>query len=186
MGKRPHKEGTINARTGWDGRRNQWEGRRHQGNRDEKKRAVALSRQLQGRQKANIDASASQRRMEKAGGRPRVDSGEVSVRLVRRRRTDIRYIGKAVVERRSDRTVGGGTIARSSYHFSVGTKASPVIKDRREDKKKWTEWEFPALKKVEEDRWLLDKSINCTRYGEEVLKMLVKQKTKIFYFINMK
>ncbi|CAH7672488.1 hypothetical protein PPACK8108_LOCUS7300 [Phakopsora pachyrhizi] len=53
-------------------------------------------------------------------------------------------------------------------------KSSPVIKGRREDKKKWSEWEFPALKKVEEDRRLLDKSVNCTTYGEEALKRVVE------------
>ncbi|KAI8452890.1 hypothetical protein BY996DRAFT_6528529 [Phakopsora pachyrhizi] len=53
-------------------------------------------------------------------------------------------------------------------------KASPVLKDRREDKKKGTEWEFPALEKVEEDRGLLDMSINCTKYGEEVLRRVVE------------
>ncbi|KAI8455248.1 hypothetical protein BY996DRAFT_6522914 [Phakopsora pachyrhizi] len=95
------------------------------------------TKQLQGQQKANIDASASQRSMEKAGGRPGKIVGrrvagykrEVSVGLVRRwgrRRTDIRYISKAVVEGRLDKTavrVGRRarrrhTVVRSSYHFS--------------------------------------------------------------------
>ncbi|KAI8456687.1 hypothetical protein BY996DRAFT_6502068 [Phakopsora pachyrhizi] len=58
-----------------------------------------------------------------------------------KRRTDIRYIGKAVVERRSDRTVGPvglwhwavkvgrrarrrHTVVQSSYHFRVGAKVN--------------------------------------------------------------
>ncbi|KAI8445595.1 hypothetical protein BY996DRAFT_6580935 [Phakopsora pachyrhizi] len=138
-----------------------------------RKRAVVSSRQLQGRQKANIDASASQRRMEigqrirklwegkKAGGRPREDikggmekglgGGKDSLGSEKRyvgnyvsaarksgkgkywgrRRTDIRYISKAVVERWSNRTVvvevgrrarRRHTVVRPSYHFSAGTK----------------------------------------------------------------
>ncbi|CAH7688113.1 hypothetical protein PPACK8108_LOCUS23026 [Phakopsora pachyrhizi] len=56
----------------------------------------------------------------------REDSGEVSVGLVRRwRRTDIRYISKAVVEGQSDknhwraRARRRHTVVRSSYHFSM-------------------------------------------------------------------
>ncbi|KAI8446215.1 hypothetical protein BY996DRAFT_6443087 [Phakopsora pachyrhizi] len=62
-------------------------------------------------------------------------------------------------------------------HFSrreEEDKASPFYKGRREDKKRWKEWEFPALEKVEEGRRLLDKSINCTTYGEEVLRRVVE------------
>ncbi|CAH7687948.1 hypothetical protein PPACK8108_LOCUS22819 [Phakopsora pachyrhizi] len=86
------------------------------------------TKQLQGRRKANIDASASQRRRpgKIVGRRVAGYKREVSVGLVRRRRrTDIRYISKAVVEGRLDKTVGGRrrarrrhTVVRSSYHFS--------------------------------------------------------------------
>ncbi|CAH7670805.1 hypothetical protein PPACK8108_LOCUS5541 [Phakopsora pachyrhizi] len=66
--------------------------------------------------------------------------GGVSVGLVRRRetprwrRTDIRYIGKAVVERQSDRTVGRRarrrhTVVRSSYHFRVGAKVPTTSRE---------------------------------------------------------
>ncbi|CAH7676943.1 hypothetical protein PPACK8108_LOCUS12059 [Phakopsora pachyrhizi] len=62
-------------------------------------------------------------------------------------------------------------------HFSSREeedKAYPVYKGRREDKKKWKEWEFLALKKEKEERKLLDKSINCTTKGEEVLRRIVE------------
>ncbi|KAI8446352.1 hypothetical protein BY996DRAFT_6575841 [Phakopsora pachyrhizi] len=49
------------------------------------------------------------------GGRPREDSGEVSVGLVRRwRRTDIRYISEAVVEKR----LGVGPVGL--WHWGCG------------------------------------------------------------------
>ncbi|CAH7683410.1 hypothetical protein PPACK8108_LOCUS16900 [Phakopsora pachyrhizi] len=78
-------------------------------------------------------------------------------------------------------------VAHFSNREEKGDTASPVIKGKREDKKKWSEWEFPALQEGEErrlldksincttkeDRRLLDKSINCTTYGAEVLKRVV-------------
>ncbi|CAH7686504.1 hypothetical protein PPACK8108_LOCUS21159 [Phakopsora pachyrhizi] len=53
---------------------------------------------------------------------------------------------------------------------------SPVKKGMREEKKKWSEWEFPALKEAveEEPKELLDKNINWAINGEELLRRAVE------------
>ncbi|KAI8456315.1 hypothetical protein BY996DRAFT_6463708 [Phakopsora pachyrhizi] len=105
-----------------------WDGRRRRGKQDKTRKQAGRQKQP----KKNVDwlTDKESRGREKAGGRPRVDSGEVSVGLVRRcaarRRGKGKYISKAVVEGRLDKTaveVGRRarqrhTVVWSSYHFS--------------------------------------------------------------------
>ncbi|CAH7684109.1 hypothetical protein PPACK8108_LOCUS18108 [Phakopsora pachyrhizi] len=130
---------------------------------------TATAKIIAGPAKANWSTDKKAMGRKEAGGRPRVDRGmekevrrgmdfpyreiekEISVGLVKRldrRRTDIGYISKAVIERPSDRTVGSKrlgvgparlwhwavevgrragqrhTVVRSSYQFRVGTKVN--------------------------------------------------------------
>ncbi|CAH7688150.1 hypothetical protein PPACK8108_LOCUS23066 [Phakopsora pachyrhizi] len=144
---------------GWDGQQQSrnWLERvavlREQGNK--RWRRVDNHRADKARKRApkkNVDWLTDKEAMgrKRQGGRPRVDSGDVSVGLVRRwRRTDIRYIGKAVVERRlgvgpvglwhwavevGRRARRRHTVVWTSYHFRVGAKVNSTANGMEDDR----------------------------------------------------